>query len=392
MSDTYDIVIIGGGMVGLSLAAALGQANFSVAVIESKTPDFTWKETDLDGRVSAIHLGTQAFLKSLTVWPDMSASCYSPLERMEVWDAQGSGRIVFDAADIKQDVLGYIVENREIVRVLWEYCLAHDEIHLLPNTKPEAIHEKIITCEHGRRVTATLIVGADGAHSWLRQQMKIDCREKPYHHQAIVAVIETEKPHVCTAYQPFLSTGPLGVLPLSHPHRMAIVWSTDINRFEELQAMSSEDFDRALTNAWNGVLGTVHVVSPRHYIPLIQRHAKQYIQGNKVLLGDAAHTIHPLAGQGANLGFMDAACLAKVVKEAKQKGQHWQSLKNLRRFERWRKSENTCMLLSMSGFQTVFASHSILNVSLRSLGMNMTQRFPFLKRYFMQYAVHKDFP
>lgn len=387
-----DVVIIGGGMIGLALASALGQADFSVTVIESREPILKWKTADYDARVSAIHLGTQAFFEKLGIWSEFRETCYSPLEHMIVWDAQGGGRITFNAADIGKDVLGYIVENREIVRALWQQCEANKNIKLVSGVKPKSIAADHIILDDEKKIEATLFVGADGANSWLRKQMQVDCQEKPYHHEAVVAVIETEEKHHCTAYQPFLSSGPLGVLPLSNPNHVAIVWSADPKRAAELMAMSIDDFDRELMNALSGELARTHCLSERKCIPLMQRHAKQYAQDNKVLVGDAAHTIHPLAGQGANLGFMDVACLSEVLTTVKNDNKLWQSSKTLRRYERWRKSENEMMLLTMSAFKSGFSSQSPIAISLRSWGLNATDRFQFLKRCFTQYAVHDNFP
>ena len=220
----------------------------------------------------------------------------------------------------------------------------------------------------------------------------MECLAKPYHHDALVAVIETEKPHYCTAYQPFLKTGPLGVLPLSDAHHVAIVWSADPSQVETLLSLSLEDFNRELMQSLNGELGRTHCVSKRKSIPLIQRHAVHYVQDNTVLIGDAAHTIHPLAGQGANLGFMDAACLAQVLIDAKQNQQAINLHRVLRRYERWRKSENEAMLLSMSAFKSVFSNCSLLAVNLRSWGFNITDRLHQLKHCIMQFAVHQNFP
>lgn len=392
MSDYYDVVIVGGGMIGLSLAAALSQANFSIAVIESKVPHLHWKETDYSARVSAIHLGTQRFLESIYAWPAIRAQAYSPLEHMVVWDAVGGGCLRFDASEIGKEVLGYIVENREIVRVLWEQCEASSNIDLMPSTKVQSIEKNYLTSDSNKVIEADLMIGADGAHSWLREHMDTTCFEKPYHHDSLVAVIETEKPHQCTAFQPFLSTGPLGVLPLSNAHHMAIVWSADPERAKDLLSMSLENFNRELMNALNSEFGTIHCLLERKTISLRQRHVSAYVQQGRALVGDAAHTIHPLAGQGANLGFMDVACLAKVLTEAKANNKNIGCYKILRQYERWRRSENTRMLCTMSGFKSVFSSRSPITVSMRSWGFDVTDRFSALKKYFMRAAVHENFP
>ena len=387
-----DVAIIGGGMVGLSLALALAQEDFSVTVIEPHPPVLDWPDDHYTGRVSALHLGTQRFLDRLKVWSLLRDTCRASLETMTVWDATGGGRIDFDAADIQADALAYIVENREIVRVLWQQCQQHAAVELLSNVKATTIANNTIMLDTHQQIEARLIVGADGANSWLRQQMAVDCIETPYHQDAIVAVIKTEKPHNNTAYQPFLSSGPLGTLPLSDPHQVAIVWSADPVRSTELMNMAIDDFNRELMNALNAELGAMQCLTERRSIPLLGRHAKHYVQAARALVGDAAHTIHPLAGQGANLGFMDAAGLAAVLRDARVHQKDIGDHRVLRRFERQRKSENQIMLWAMESFKAVFASQSPVTVSLRSWGFNLTNRAGWLKQYFSCYATHPDHP
>ncbi len=395
MSDAYEVVIIGGGLLGLTLATALAQADFSVAIVELHQPVLHWNTTDYDSRVSALHLGSHAFLKSLGIWSSIRAFCYSSLERLIVWDQQGAGRITFDAMDIAEDNLGYIVENREIIRVLWEYCKAHEHITLFSPVRPVALSDGQIRLDHGHKTTfirANLIVGADGAYSWLRQQMAVECIEKPYHHNALIAVIETEKSHQNTAYQPFLTTGPLGVLPLSNPHHMAIVWSADPQTTERQLNTPLNVFDQELSRILDGTLGAIHCLSERRCISLIERRVSAYVQENKVLVGDAAHTIHPLAGQGANLGFMDVACLTQVLSEAKKHQKSYNCSRVLRRYERWRKSENDIMLLGMRAFKSLFSNHLPIAIPMRNWALNFTDHSKLLKRYFMRYAVHQQVP
>jgi len=392
LTNKKDIIIIGGGMVGLSLASALSKANFSVAVIESREPTLQWEASDYDARVSAINLASCRFLKYLNIWQKLNKSSMSSIDKMIVWDQQGGGEIQFDAAEIQQDKLGYIVENREIIRALWEQLSADPNVELLCPEKVAnvTVNQKNVYLEYGenKKIHANLIVGADGGNSWVRKQIGIDLKQQPYHHNAIVAVIKTTQPHGQTALQPFLKTGPLGVLPLAESDHVSIVWSANVLRSEELMSMSLMDFNRALTNALDYRLGQVHCLSERKSIPLVMRHAKQYVTDRVALVGDAAHTIHPLAGQGANLGFMDAACLAQTVVDAKEKLQDIGSLRVLRRYERWRKGDNTMMLLAMRSFKECFTETLPLLVTLRTFALNAANRLSLLKKCFIKVAMN----
>ena len=388
------MIIIGGGMVGLSLAAALSTMHITATVVESQEPCLAWESTDYDARVSALNLASYRFLSYINVWSDLREACVAPLERMLVWDSLGGGEITFDAAEVNEEVLGYIVENREIVRALWQRLKNDTNVNLLfPYTAEKVIVDDQgvhLSLNHGKTIRGDVVIGADGAHSWLRDQMPADMQEKPYQHHAVVAVIKTEKPHEGAALQPFLKTGPLGVLPLADPYRVGIVWSTNPAHSEKLLAMNVDDFNQELTNALDVRLGRMQCLSERKAIPLTMRHARHYISERMALVGDAAHTVHPLAGQGVNLGFMDAACLAQTLGDARVKAQDIGSQRVLRRYERWRKGDNTLMLLAMRGFKECFGDHSPLLVTARSFGLNLTNRLFFLKKYFMQIAMNNQ--
>lgn len=386
MTNKSDFIIVGAGMIGLSLALGLGQAGFSVSVVESKTPSFSWGENELDARVSAIHLETKNFLSALNVWPALRNSA-TPLERMEVWDVLGGGRITFDSLEINQPALGYIVENRRVVRELWEACQVCPTIKFYLNHTPSILENQTLTLANGNTVSADYLIGADGAHSWFREQLPIQYSEKPYHQDAIVAVVESERAHYQVAHQAFLSTGPLGVLPLKHPHRVAIVWSANHARANELMALAEDDFNAELSNALNLTLGVLCCVSPRQRIPLVERSVDHSVIGNCVLVGDAAHTIHPLAGQGANLGFMDAEALIKAFINTQKKFHKIHETRILRHYERERRIENERMRVVMAGFKQLFAEKSPIVASLRSYGLNFVNDQRWLKKLFMREAI-----
>ncbi|MCH9769274.1 MAG: UbiH/UbiF/VisC/COQ6 family ubiquinone biosynthesis hydroxylase [Gammaproteobacteria bacterium] len=382
--ESYDIIVIGGGMVGLIFAASVCE-EFKVALVEAKNPKLTWDQPT--ARVSALNQASINALKKTEVYSYLNASACTSLQALKVWDALGGGKIDFEAADLGVRELGMIIENREVVRALWEKLAKKINIYI---ETPAAIIQHQDHSElqlKSQTLAAQLIVAADGARSWVRQQLNLPMRQKPYDQTAIVGVLKTEKPHQHNAYQSFLSTGPLGILPLADPQQMSMVWSADATYAKQLLAFKPLAFNCELTNALDGKLGQIELISELQAIPLTMRHVKDYSQDRVVLIGDAAHTVHPLAGQGANLGFMDAVVLAESLLIAKTKGYDIGGWRPLRRYQRQRKIDNETMLLAMRAFKEVFSSQSPWTVQLRSQGFNITDRISFLKHYFMRYAL-----
>lgn len=397
----HAVIIVGGGMVGLSLAAALAEAGVDTAIVERFPPPLQWPKDSFDSRVSAIHLATQRFLKNIHIWNLLDPQSFSPIERMHVWDDVGGGIIDFECEGAGVERLGYIIENREILRVLWQHLSGNKNISFYPMQNPQELkifddHVELKVEDEKTRSTqllsAALIVGADGSNSWVREQMQIQVKERPYLHQAFTAVVATEKPHAYTAYQNFLASGPLALLPLANPHHVAMVWSVTQEKANYLETLPQEDFNQELTRSIQNNLGQNHLgklslISELKKIPLTMRHAQSYVQERIALVGDAAHTIHPLAGQGVNLGFMDVACLAQSLLESRQKNQDLGNRRALRRYERWRKADNLIMLASMQLFQEVFSSQKPLVVKARSYGLNFTNQVKFIKNCFVRYAM-----
>jgi 2-octaprenylphenol hydroxylase len=233
------------------------------------------------------------------------------------------------------------------------------------------------------------LIAADGAESWVRQQVGIQLKTWAYQHTAIVTTVQTELPHAATARQRFLATGPLAFLPLSDPYRSSIVWSVTPEYAEKLMALSVAEFDVALATAFAHQLGAVQMITERHAFPLRMRHAQQYVRPRIALLGDAAHTIHPLAGQGVNMGLLDAATLAEVMITACRKQRDFASLATLRRYERWRKGDTLAMLAAIEALKHLFASELPPVQCLRNVGLNLTNRLPWLKQFLTDYALGK---
>lgn len=388
------IIIIGGGIVGLVLATALGQANFEVTVVENKLPLLHWDTNQWDARVSAINAASYQILKNLKIWPQIPANSYTPLRGLEVWDHQGGGIIHFDSADIGAPQLGFIIENRALIKILWENLASLPTVKLISPAEPLSIihHPNYLQLQLKDQslITGDLIVGADGSHSWVREEMSINIRERSYEQQAIIAVVHSVRPHQNIGWQSFLPSGPLGVLPLADSQTTAIVWSNDSVEAERLMALNVIDFNQQLTQALSNKLGAMTCLTPPKMIPLMMRHACDYVQQHFALVGDAAHTIHPLAGQGINLGFLDAAVLTQVLIEARQKKQNLGALRVLRRYQRWRKGDNELMLAAMRGFKELFSQQSSWLVNLRSSGLNLTDRMGWLKNLMMNYATGRQ--
>lgn len=360
------VTIIGAGMVGLALANKLAAMDIGVTLIESRLPDldFSIDAHRHTQRVSALGLASRDLLQSINAWEALRAACITPFSKIEAWSHESGQKVHFDAAEIGKKQLGYIVENREVVRVLWQCAEQHPLITI-------ECPKQLTTLDDMREQTQ-LIVAADGGNSWVRRQAGIDCSERSYGQTAIVATIQSAKPHQNTAYQSFLKTGPLGVLPLHDPHQLSIVWSADDDYAAELIAMNDTAFNRALSNALDLRLGKLELMTERKTFPLIRRHAKQYAQPGLVLIGDAAHTIHPLAGQGVNLGFKDVKALAAQLGKAQQKEQPLGSLNALRHYERERKVDNQRMHLAMQ----LFRDHA----TQLAWGFGVVDKQPWLKK------------
>ncbi len=365
----YDIAIIGGGIVGSVAALLLSQqSSLKIALIDEN------KKTDSFSRVSAISPASKKIFQSLNCWSAIELKGASPYLKMFVWDAESEGKIEFNSSDIAENDLGFIIEDAVIKASLSEALSKQKNIELLS--------KKLDSLES---VSAKLIIGADGANSWVREQTSLCMKEADYGHTAIVTTVKTETPHQKTAWQRFLKNGPLAFLPLIDPNTSSIVWSMDPEHANKLLALSDDDFCAELSEAFDHKLGKVTHCTKRFSFPLRMRHVKNYIQDNIVLIGDAAHTLHPLAGLGLNLGLKDAKCLAEFILAAFQKGRDFSSFNTLRKYERARKSDNALMIKTIGLLKELFASEKVALKSLRSTGLNVLNQMPIFKNLLMQY-------
>jgi 2-octaprenylphenol hydroxylase len=385
----YDLIIVGGGMVGSALGCALAEQGFEVCVIEYREPQSHWPADEVDLRVSALSRASQCILENLQVWERMAGMRVSPYADMHVWDAGGSGSIHFSAADIGEANLGHIVENRVTQLALWERLGALPSAVRLCPAAVETLEfgsEPGVTLKSGERLRARLLVGADGRESQVRRLAGIGTQGWDYDQHAIVATIRPANHHRDTAWQRFMPRGPLAFLPIDDG-RCSIVWSTSPQAAKELMALDDEAFCQALGRASEGVLGEILEVGPRGVFPLRLGHAETYIREGLALVGDAAHAVHPLAGQGVNLGFLDAASLAEVLIEARQMGREIGSYSTLRRYERARKGANMGMLGAMDLFKRLFSNEIVPLRLARNLGLSLTDRAGPVKQLIIRRAM-----
>ena len=377
-------------MVGAALACALAEQQFNVIVVELAEPKADWPADEVDLRVSALTRASQLILQNLGVWERMQEMRVSPYREMRVWDATGRGSIHFDAADIGEPDLGHIVENRVTQLALWERLATFDNVERLFPDAVTAIdaHDSgsLVTLQSGAQISAKLLVGAEGANSTVRDLAEITSSGWAYDQHAIVATIWPERHHGDIARQRFMPTGPLAFLPIDDG-RCSIVWSTSPSEAERLMALDDKAFCGALTEASEQVLGEITRIGPRGCFPLKLRNADHYVKPGLALVGDAAHGIHPLAGQGVNLGFLDAATLVDVLCEARSHGRALGSMATLRRYERARKGANIAMLGAMDAFKRLFSNENRPLTLMRNLGLSLMDASGPVKRVIVRRAL-----
>lgn len=391
--QTVDVVIVGGGMVGLGLAAALKGSALKVAVVEGQLPAPELGEAP-DNRVSALSLASQRILQGVGAWDGIAARRLQAYEKMQVWEQDSFGHIDFDAASLRQSALGHIVENRVIQLALLDALKGANNIQLLTPARAQSLQVgeagAVLLLEDGRALSAKLVVAADGAHSWVRRQADIPLTSWDYGHHALVATVRCAEPHEAVARQIFTPEGPLAFLPLWQPDLCSIVWSVPAARAEALCGCDDEQFNRRLTAAFDGRLGLCKVEGARGAIPLTARYARDFARERLVLVGDAAHTIHPLAGQGVNLGLLDAAALAEQILHNHRAGADIGLLANLRGVERWRKSEAARMLAAMEGLKRLFGGSHPLKKLVRGVGLRAVDGLGPLKQRVIRAAMGLD--
>ena len=395
MEMRADLLIVGAGMVGSALALALKNSGLNILLLDGSplsVKPFTAQDP-FEPRVSALSAASQRILERLGAWEGITGRRVSPYSHMHVWDGSGTGQIHFSAASVHAEVLGHIVENRVVQDALLE-CLQGADIEMLANARLEQMRRSgddwLLTLADGRTLRAPLVIAADGANSAVRRLTGCETREWDYQHHAIVTSVRCAQAHQRTAWQRFTDNGPLAFLPLEREGEQdwcSIVWSTTPEQVEQLMGLDDEAFCRELEFAFEGRLGAVLSADPRVCVPLRQRHAKRYVAEGLALIGDAAHTIHPLAGQGVNLGFLDAAVLADVVLHAQDRGERLADVQVLSRYERRRMPHNLALMAAMEGFERLFQSNSLTARLVRNTGLKWVDKMPEAKALFVRQAL-----
>lgn len=388
--QSFDIAIVGGGMVGLTLAAALKESDLRIAIIEGFEPKQELEELP-DVRVSALSRASEQILRNVGAWQGIEARRASPYSAMEVWEQDSFARIEFSANHLGQPNLGHIVENRVIQLALLDKVEKQENVSLFMPLKCSTLvmgeSEAWLTLSNGQALTTKLLVGADGANSWVREQADIPLTHWDYGHSAIVANIQTTESHEKVARQIFTPAGPLAFLPLLDSGMSSIVWSTEPNRAKQLQSMSENEFNKQLSTEFDMRLGKCKLVGERQTFPLKMRYARDFVSERIALVGDAAHTIHPLAGQGVNLGMLDAASLAQELISLWKAGEDIGKRNNLRSYERWRKAEAAKVIAAMQGFKDLFEGGNPAKKLIRGIGMTLANKLPGAKDEVMKRAL-----
>ena len=389
MTRQFDLVVVGAGMVGATLARALADTSLRIALLDAMPLDqpLTARTTEsgYDPRVSALSAASENILANLDAWQRIDPAYRSAYRYMCVWDGAGTGQVRFDASALGENRLGHIVENWRVQQAVLD-SLAPTGVTLLGGRQVTGlVHGPdgwSVQLADGECLQAPLIVAADGARSRLREMAGFAMREWDYLHHALVTTVRTEKPHAATAWQSFLDTGPLAFLPLNDrdgQHYCSLVWSLLPEDAQRIMALDQQAFIAELEAAIEGRLGQVLHADQRHCIPLRQRHARRYVQPGLALIGDAAHSIHPLAGQGVNLGLLDVAELSAVIRAALQRGEDIASLAVLQRYERRRMGANLTMMAAMEGFERLFHADALPLRWLRNTGMRWVDGMDRLK-------------
>lgn len=387
-SKDFDVIIVGAGVIGAVMASLLLTRKLSsagrVAVVADRFAAAPAGATDWDLRVFAMSRASERLLRLCGVWDALPPGRVFPYERMCVWDGasspDGSGALIFDCALIGEPNLGYIVDGGALQWQALQSARALGAVLIEGSVQAASVgaDDVMLRLRDGRELGASLLAAADGTDSKTRQLLGIDTAGHAYHQDALVAHVRTARAHANTAWQRFLNTGPVAFLPLNDG-RSSMVWSVARARADQLRAMDPEAFGAALTAASGEALGQCTLTTSLASFPLKLQYAVDYARPRAVLLGDAAHVVHPLAGQGLNMGLLDCAALAQVLETAGGP-EGYGDFRQLRRYERWRRSENMLAAAALDGLERLFSDTGALSAGLRTAGLRAVAAMPHVKR------------
>jgi 2-octaprenyl-3-methyl-6-methoxy-1,4-benzoquinol hydroxylase len=389
MNEQFDVVIVGSGMVGAAFAGCLGNTPLKIAVLENELPPPFHPTQPHDLRVSALSIASKTILENIDAWQGIETKRLCPFSRMRVWENEGDTE--FRSHDIGCNELGYIVENRIIQLALLEKfdhyknieCIAPIQINHFHYTPYQLSRFEL---NNGRVLEAKLVVAADGGQSKIRQRVGLGVTSWDYNQSAMVIYIETANPQQDITWQRFVPTGPQAFLPLPGNYG-SIVWYHHIDEIKRLQTLPYDELKNALIEAFPACLGDIKRIIATTSFSLKRQHAQHYVKQGVALIGDAAHTINPLAGQGVNIGLLDAAALAEVILEASQQGRNIADVALLRRYEKMRYTENLKMMTIMDVFYQAFSNKIGPIKILRNIGLSIPEKISPLKNIIMRHAM-----